>query len=297
MIGTNFTRISGEQMFYKDKTNRRLAALGLVLFAAGMAAGALWDLALDEWLHSPGSAPAIFMEAFGWYPLYLPPLLWLGTVVWRKSRPGWMRAGAALCGAAAVGVMGYMSLHYLGKRQVAAAWPLLILVWAVMLAGAFALLALARRRGPAFAKKLHFAVWWGTVYMALNNIFINALKLLWNRTRFDDMLAAGDFSAFTSWLHPLGNGGTSFPSGHTAAACSIFVLVLLCDVFPGWHKRRLLVWAACWAYVGGMALSRLVMGRHFLSDTVMAAFVMTVLFLLMTKSKWYKASVARLGAV
>ncbi len=283
-------------MFYRDRTNRRLIVLGLVLFAAGMAAGALWDLALDEWLHSPGSVPGILMEAFGWYPLYLPALLWLGTVLWRGANPLWMRLGAALAATAAMGVMCYMSLHYLGKRQTPNALLLVCGVWTAVFAAAFALLLLARRRGPAFSRKLHFAVWWGTVYMVLNNIFINALKVVWNRTRFDDMLAAGDFAAFTSWLHPLGNGGTSFPSGHTAAACSVFILVLLCDVFPGWHKRRGLVWAACWAYVGGMALSRLIMGRHFLSDTVMAAFVMTVLFLGMTKSKWYKASVAKLEA-
>lgn len=283
-------------MFYRDRTSRRLIVLGLVLFAAGMAAGALWDLPLDELLHSPKSVPGIMMEAFGWYPLYLPALLWLGTVLWRRARPLWMRLGSALATAAAMGVMCYMSLHYLTKRQVPNALLLVCGAWAAVFAAAFALLLLAKRRGAVFSRKLHFVVWWGTVYMVLNNVFINALKVVWNRTRFDDMLAAGDFSAFTSWLRPLGSGGTSFPSGHTAAACSVFVLVLLCDVFPGWHKRRGLVWAACWAYVGGMALSRLIMGRHFLSDTVMAAFVMMLLFLGMTKSKWYKASVTKLAA-
>lgn len=45
---------------------------GLALFAAGMAAGAVWDLPLDHALYSPASLPAILMEAFGYYPLYLP---------------------------------------------------------------------------------------------------------------------------------------------------------------------------------------------------------------------------------
>ena len=45
---------------------------GVVLFAAGMAAGALWDLPLGHALYAPASLPAILMEAFGYYPLYLP---------------------------------------------------------------------------------------------------------------------------------------------------------------------------------------------------------------------------------
>ena len=38
---------------------------GVVLFAAGMAAGALWDLPLGHALYAPASLPAILMEAFG----------------------------------------------------------------------------------------------------------------------------------------------------------------------------------------------------------------------------------------
>ena len=46
-----------------------------------------------------------------------------------------------------------------------------------------------------------------------------------------------------------------------------------------WNRRRTLVWALCWAYVAFMALCRLVIGRHYLSDTLAAAFVMLLLYL------------------
>ena len=55
---------------YKEKTNRRLIGLGVVLFAAGMAAAYLWDLPIDTALHSPQNFAAIFMETMGFYPLY-----------------------------------------------------------------------------------------------------------------------------------------------------------------------------------------------------------------------------------
>ena len=106
------------------------------------------------------------------------------------------------------------------------------------------------------------------------------------------MLAAGDFSRFTSWLQPFGQGGSSFPSGHTASACGIFMLLIVCDVSARFARRRGLVWAVCWAYVAGMALSRMAMGRHFLSDTVMAAGVMAALFLALTHTGAYRKSLA-----
>ena len=280
---------------YKEKTNRRLIGLGVVLFAAGMAAAYLWDLPIDTALHSPQNFAAIFMETLGFYPLYLPVVLWLALIGNDEKRPVALRALCMLGAVAGCGGLLAYSLHGMEKRGVAQ--PLLAAgtVWCALFFLYFCLVALMARRPEAFAARVRFAARWGCVYMLLDNVAVNALKLLWNRTRFDDMLALGDFSAFTHWLRPLGNGGSSFPSGHTAAACSIFVLVLLCDVFPGWHKRRALVWGACWAYVGGMVLSRLVMGRHYLSDTLAAAFLMTALFLWMTKWKAYRRDVQRLA--
>ena len=106
----------------------------------------------------------------------------------------------------------------------------------------------------------------------------------------------GAFAQFTSWMQPFGNGGSSFPSGHTAAACSVFILTLACDVCLKWNRRRTLVWALCWAYVAFMALCRLVIGRHYLSDTLAAAFVMLLLYLGMRKTKWYRAGARELTA-
>ena len=78
-------------------------------------------------------------------------------------------------------------------------------VWLVLAVGG----ALALRCAGSSAARLgraRFVCFWGTVYFAAELIAINLLKLVWARTRFDDMLAAGDFSRFTSWLQPFGQG-------------------------------------------------------------------------------------------
>ena len=176
--------------------------------------------------------------------------------------------------------------------------------WTVLLGGlslGICALALYRSRSGG-RKKLEFVCLWGTVYLLAGLAAINIIKAVWQRTRFDDMLTAagggfeGAFAQFTSWMQPFGNGGSSFPSGHTAAACSVFILTLACDVCLKWNRRRTLVWALCWAYVAFMALCRLVIGRHYLSDTLAAAFVMLLLYLGMRKTKWYRAGARELTA-
>lgn len=264
---------------------------GLALFAAGMAAGAVWDLPLDHALYSPASLPAILMEAFGYYPLYLPAAgLALCAAADQRIAPPWR----VLCGAAALAGCAALAAHSFSVlRRRGAPVPMLFTcaVWLVLAVGG----ALALRYACVSAARLgrlRFACFWGTVYFILELAVIGLLKLVWARTRFDDMLAAGDFSRFTSWLRPFGQGGTSFPSGHTASACGIFALLIVCDVSVRFARRRGLIWAVCWAYVAGMALSRMVMGRHFLSDTVMAAGVMALLFVALTHMGAYRRSLA-----
>jgi membrane-associated phospholipid phosphatase len=270
---------------------------GIALFALGMLAAAWWDLPLDAALYSPTNGAAIGMECFGWYPIYLPTVLWLLLTALAPGRKPWLRV---VCPVAAVGGAGYMawnSAANLIRRgvSVAAAVTVTAAVWCVLAVGLALLLREVRRRGEGLRLRLCFAFGWATVYLAAQTVCINVLKLLWNRVRFDSMLAEGSFAPYTPWTHPFGNGGTSFPSGHTACACGIFVLILLCDVLPRWNKHRTALWAVCWAYVALMALSRLVMGRHFLSDTLMAAFVMTVLFFAITKSRYYRRAYQALG--
>ncbi|WP_367924424.1 phosphatase PAP2 family protein [uncultured Ruthenibacterium sp.] len=261
---------------------------GLVLFALGMAGGAAWDLALNHAIYAPNFYPAIWMECFGYYPLYLPALVWLWL-----SGTGAVRVMARLASLVGAAALFAVSVNNLQKRGIDNGVLHAAAVWIVLLALALWLARTLARSGPELSGRLRTAMGWAVVYMVLDNVCINVLKLVWNRARFDEMLATGNFDAFTSWFEPFGNGGSSFPSGHTAAACGIFALVLLCDVLPAWNRRRTAVWAVCWCYVAGMAVSRLMMGRHFLSDTLAAAFVMSLLLFGLRTSKAYQDSLHR----
>lgn len=274
------------------KTTYLPAAAGLVLFAAGMTAGAVWDLQINQAVYTAPQPLTIFMESFGFYPLYLPALLWVLTAALRSRRTAVRAACLAVCAGGAAGLWAY-SAHELAKRDVPVLAPCLA-VWAVcaLLAALYA--RMIRTGSPALGARLSFAMGAGFAYLAAQTVVINVLKAVWARTRFDDMLAAGDFSAFTPWFRPLGNGGSSFPSGHTAAACGIFALIFVCDALPAWGRRRKLVWTGCWAYVALMAVCRVMIGRHYMTDTLAAAFVMTLLLCAVRASAPYRRRLAAL---
>lgn len=276
-------------MYQKQSVNRLWIILGLGIFCIGMGLAAFLDLPLTASLYRPTQPAAIWMECFGFYPIYLPAALWLFSKLFPPAC-GKVRISAFLALGALLIFLWQYSISHLVRRGVSHAFAITVPVWISAIAILAVLYICFVRRNALAAAKLRFCAWFGTVYLASHCVLIYVLKTIWSRTRFEDMLAAGNFEAFTSWLSPFGNGGSSFPSGHTAAACGIFVLAVLCDLFPSWNRHRFLVWAGCWLYVGCMAFSRLMMGRHFLSDTLAAGALMAALFLILTHTAWYKQS-------
>lgn len=277
------------------KTARTLAWLlpAILVFAAGFVLAAFVDLPLAHALYSPQNPLAILMEAAGWLPAFLPAMLLMPLVASAALRGPRRRWGILLAGLAmSLGVcmvVYWKSWDYFAGRGVAQTpaapgfWVLVVLGLALY-AG---LLALAFRAGDALYQRLRFWALTGTIYLMGLTLLVNGIKLLWQRARFDTMLSGDTLELFTHW-HQWGNGGSSFPSGHTANACGVFMVLVLCDLFPRLARHRKLLQAGCWLYVAGMALARMVIGRHFLSDTLAAAALCALLFWLLLASPIYR---------
>lgn len=62
----------------------------------------------------------------------------------------------------------------------------------------------------------------------------------------------------------------SFPSGHTCSAGTVYALIMIPDLFEFKHKKGAKV--ACWVvpivYTGLVAISRIVVGAHYMSDVL-----------------------------
>ena len=103
---------------------------------------------------------------------------------------------------------------------------------------------------------------------------IECMKYLWGRVRFRDLLASGNYDAFTPWYVLNGvNGNKSFPSGHTAGASMSYLLMFMPFVFDKLKNKTALCFALPCVYTSLVAYTRLVMGAHYLSDVTMGGTV------------------------
>lgn len=119
-------------------------------------------------------------------------------------------------------------------------------------------------------------------------VVINIIKPIWGRVRFREMSAP--FDMFSPWYLPqfgkwseLFVDPASFPSGHTANAAVIIVIVLLPTVIAGLKGKKPLLWGIALVYTALVAFSRIVMGAHFASDVTMSVIIMMGLFALIQK--------------
>ena len=110
-------------------------------------------------------------------------------------------------------------------------------------------------------------------------LVVNLIKIPWGRARM--RLVASDARAyFMPWWQPgtelrdtLVAAGIaaeefkSFPSGHSANSSSLMLLSLLPMLRPQWNCRKTALFCAGFGWALAVAVSRIVMGAHYLSDT------------------------------
>ena len=135
------------------------------------------------------------------------------------------------------------------------------------------------------------------IVSALSNGIVQASKHIFDRTRYRAMVYVGDteFSFYTPWYQINTNKFNSisvfaedffksFPSGHTCAAASTFVLVALPTFFEKTNtkKWKTALWTVAIVYTLLIALSRIIAGAHFFMDVFvggLVTFVITIVLL------------------
>jgi undecaprenyl-diphosphatase len=108
--------------------------------------------------------------------------------------------------------------------------------------------------------------------VAVSGLAANALKIVFGRAR--PRLIESDYGM--AWFR-FGADWASFPSGHSNTAFAI--ALALAALWPGW-RRPLLVAAAI------VAASRVVIGAHYLSDTLAGAALAVLTTVLL--QRWFR---------
>jgi membrane-associated phospholipid phosphatase len=160
-------------------------------------------------------------------------------------------------------IRGYLSKRPLGTPGAAA-----ILV-CIIAACSFLLLPLAKKN----PKEMFFVGLTGIAAIFIGKEILNTLKAYWGRQRFYTM----DDPAlqFTPWYLPQGKGRgesfRSFPSGHSFASMLAVWLSLWPRFIEPIKKYTKLIFTAAILFALATMFSRIVYGRHFLSDVTAGA--------------------------
>ena len=285
-------------MKVKDKSALIFAVAAVSAFAAILAIGTVFDydislrLAdLERGSYYSDNAFARFFEIFGELPVYLFLDYAAAVFFWNffyyfKSPLRYIGCGVS---AVAISFLSWIvpyRIHgyvvSLGSAAIKTNLALALFEVGVGVAlGTLSLIGVMFSGKDNIRKQFSFAVYIVSA-IALAQIF-RVLKIVNKRVRFRAINAYGDGDLFTPWYKYNGypdsfknisalagtvDAVSSFPSGHTLAAGSVFTLVALPYVFEklrgGWWKA--LFYAVSFGYVITVAVARIVMGAHYFTD-------------------------------
>lgn len=241
-----------------------------VLAAAATVVASFFDLKIDIALNDPSNPFAVWLYRTGEFPSRLIcPIA--GAVIFRCTDKKAVAAiGAALC----LGGSAYMG-YYIGKHFFVEEYRMAFsLLWGIGF-GVAALYAVRFVTVPdEFKRPLFTAAVIGAGVMTAQLLTVDIMKNLWGRVRFRDLLSSGSCDGFTAWFVINGkNGNKSFPSGHTAGAGMSYLLMLLPFIDKKREKYRAVYFWCPFIYTSAVALTRLVMGAHYLSDVTVGGVI------------------------
>jgi len=257
----------------------------IIITFALLAAATFFDLRIDIFLYTPDSSFGRFFAVAGIMPvnILLPfaPGFLSGSVFNPAVRLKkiWF-AGCLLLTAAGIALLAvYIKSNY--KDYYLSLPPgVIIAVSAVIFAaGVFSGFKLSQKH-PVEAFTIAII---GVISLLASNFTVNVLKYIWGRQRFFSMTDPA--AQFTPWYLPQGRPASddfkSFPSGHSLGAAALIWLSL----FPALLKKRAAFRTkitVCVALIFTLTvmLSRMVLGKHFLSDVTMGASIFLTIFFL-----------------
>lgn len=288
--------------------NRQLIQTRDVLIVAAflavmMAVGSIWDYPISQALYNQSNWFGIFFAAFGELPGSIG--IFAGGIMLILGRNKQRRA-VALCqavGGALLGLLGAAMVALMPSRYLPWPTPVSIAVCAVA-AVAVALLTLRLCKDADRESVIRLAAILIIVVVA-EMVLVNIIKIPWGRSRMRLMAEYAEIP-FTPWWVAGGSqlkdsllaAGVSsdefksFPSGHTANGAALMLLGLLPMVRPALFEKRSLLFFAGAAWGVLVAISRVIMGAHFVTDTTVGFAITLVVLLAVNKL----VSKNRLGA-
>ncbi len=252
--------------------------IGLFIF------GSVSDLAISQVLYDPDSMFGQVLAAYGEVPTFLA---WSASgtlfIVGRNPHHTVLRVGQVVFGGGLI-AGSVLALTVMPTSYVALPLPVTgVLAVAIVGGTVFTVLKVSGDAEQAFLIRVGVVLF---LVPAIQVVVVTALKIFWERPRMR-MITVTESAGFMPWWQPgyparsalmaqgvLADEFKSFPSGHTSNATTLLLLTSLSALSTRLRdKAGLFFWVgAAWGFA--VAFSRIIMGAHFLTDTI-AGFTVT----------------------
>lgn len=218
------------------------------------------------------------------WPLLMGVVSFAGYQVWQGVTITLFMLVASLAGPTSAEALKTQTLETTLRTVEIPPWyvPVMIaLVLILIVGGSFFCIRWLTKQSPASLNRLILVALGAMVVVYASNECSNLLKNVWGRYRPVE-LAAENWQHFTPWYQINGqNMHQSFPSGHSAQGWMALYLPLF--IAPEQMKKR-----RSWFYFGVLfgscvALSRVLIGAHFLSDVTIGSLITIILVYVVTR--------------
>lgn len=264
-----------------------------VLLLIMMVIGSIWDYPISLALHDSSNPFGIFFAAYGEAPALLG-LVMSGTLLLSGCSQNHERKHVGilqvLCGTLLILIGGILLLilpgHYINLPSAIIS----AIGTAIIMAVIFMSIRISRHADHSDIVKVAAAIF---VIILLEMILVNIVKILWGRPRMRLIASDGELSFIPWWvidrslkqkLIAAGVAGEelkSFPSGHTSNAAVLILLSLFPILNNALRQKGRLFFYIGVTWGGVVALSRIIIGAHFVTDTVVGFSVTFVITLIM----------------
>lgn len=267
-----------------------------------LVAGSFCDDVLSAYLYQPSNRFAVLLAAFGQLPasaaFSVSGVLLYASRNKHNSRQSLLSVILALVlNSIALTMTIYESSVYYPNHSVILLSVITVLLLALI--NVFVQYTVKNLTSDQFREVAWFILFVVVAQVAV----VNGLKLIWARPRFR-LLMAQDTLPFQPWwiigntmkapLLALGIGADefkSFPSGHTASAACALLIGTLPYLNSKWLRYQKVLFGVSVIYIIMVAISRIIMGAHFLSDVTVGLLVtLVVLYVgerLFFKKSWH----------
>ena len=249
----------------------------IALLVTALIVGSFADESISRALFGPENAFGVFLAAWGETPALLS-LVAAGTLlIVARNRARNPIAVVQLIGGGLLVALGAAGTTFQALRYIEIPIVALVIIGAALVVPTVLLFrTIGRRADRATAVRVGLAFF---LVVIVEIIVVNVMKQIWQRPRMrlleEDpsvafqpwQIGSDDFARLTaegvSW-----DEFASFPSGHTANGAVLILVVLLALLVPRLTRFVPLLW---WiGAIGGLlvAMSRIITGAHFVTDTV-----------------------------